>query len=253
MRDVRSSFETATSFRVIDTGESRKDLTSRREVKYTIQGMDAGRLRRLLETNCHRLIHNNPVSVVRSIYFDDARLSACRANLDGLGLRNKLRLRWYDTPRPTTDFFLEIKWRNNLVTGKHRLQIKADEPISEMPYSEICRNLDAVIPDHLVQFWSRYNEPTIIVQYQREHFATDDGLRITLDYDLAWYDQTGRQSISTSFPVRQRDFIVIEGKTPVGREAELRRWLHPYAPRASRCSKYVYGCCQIGLIRENEL
>lgn len=141
------------------------------------------------------------------------------------------------------------------MTGKHRLQIKSDEPIADMPYSEICRNLEAIIPDHLMQFWSRYNEPTIIVQYQREHFATDDGLRITLDYDLAWYDQTSRQSISTSFPVRQRDFIVIEGKTPVGRSvdrfgrraasngsATRRRWAWRWTGRISYATVARVGC-----------
>jgi hypothetical protein len=63
----------------------------------------------------------------------------------------------------------------------------------------------------------------------------------------------GRQNISTSFARKMEDFIVVEGKTPVGREGELRRWFHPYSPRAGRCSKYVHGCCQLGLIRESEL
>jgi hypothetical protein len=45
-------------------------------------------LRRLLEVNGKRQVYNREVSVVRSVYFDDARLSACRANLDGLGRRH---------------------------------------------------------------------------------------------------------------------------------------------------------------------
>ena len=121
-----------------------------------------------------------------------------------------------------------------------------------MSYSQIRRNLEAVIPDHLMRDFLVYSDPIVIVEYNREHFATDDGLRITLDYDLTYYDQTGRQMISTSFPKRLEGFIVLEGKTPVGREAELSRWLYPFSPRASRCSKYVHGCCQLGLIRENE-
>ena len=73
-----------------------------------------------------------------------------------------------------------------------------------------------------------YTEPIVIVQYNREHFATDDGLRLTLDYDLSYYDQTGRSMISTTFPNRLEGLLVLEGKTPVGREGELRRWLHPF-------------------------
>ena len=110
-----------------------------------------------------------------------------------------------------------------------------------------------MIPDYLVRDLVTNSEPIVIVQYNREHFATDDGLRITLDYDLTYYDQMGRKLISTSFPRRLDGLVVLEGKTPVGREAELRRWLHPFSPRVGRCSKYVHGCCQLGLIRESEI
>jgi hypothetical protein len=243
----------ATTFELIDAGTSRSDLTRRREIKYALPQMDVVKLRRLLEANCRRLVHNNAVSVVRSIYFDDLKLSACRANLDGVGSRRKLRLRWYDSLEPGTDFFFEIKWRDDRITGKHRLQIRATEPLASLTYSQIRHKLEGVIPDHLIRDFVINSEPIVIVQYQREHFASDDGLRITLDYDLTYYDQTGRQMISTSFPRRLEGLVVLEGKTPVGREAELRRWLHPFTPSVSRCSKYVHGCCQLGLIQASEL
>ncbi len=243
----------AKPFELIDVGTSRNDLTSRREIKYAFPQMDVGKLRRLLETNCRRLIHNNSVSVVRSIYFDDVRLSACRANLDGLRSRRKLRLRWYDSLKPGTDFFFEIKWRDNRITGKHRLQIRAADALENITYSQIRHNLETMIPDYLIRDLTTNSEPIVIVQYNREHFTSDDGLRMTLDYDLTYYDQTGRQMISTSFPRRFEGLVVLEGKTPIGREAELRRWLHPFSPRVGRCSKYVYGCCRLGLIHASEL
>lgn len=240
------------SFKLIDVGTERSDLASRREIKFAFPRMDVGKLRRLLETNCRRLIHNDRVSVVRSLYYDDPQLSACRANLDGLGNRRKLRLRWYDSLNPGTDFFFEIKWRDNRITGKHRLQIRAERDLADYSFAGIRRNLEAVIPDRLKRDFVRYSEPIVIVQYHREHFATDDGLRITLDSRLAYYDQTGRQKISTSFARRLEGLVVLEGKTPVGREADLRQWLHPFSPRVGRCSKYVHGCCQLGLIHESE-
>ncbi len=252
MIDQVANADVDASFEVVDAGATRRDLARRREVKYAISRMDVGKLRRVLEANCRRLIHNERVSVVRSIYFDDLRLSACRANLDGLSLRRKLRLRWYDSLRPGKDFFFEIKWRDNRVTGKHRLQLRSDREIASLSYAQIKRNLESVIPDQLQRDVLRYSEPIVMVQYNREHFATDDGLRLTLDYDLCYYDQTGRQRISTSFPKRLERLLVVEGKTPLGREAELQRWLYPFRPRAGRCSKYVHGCCQLGLISRNE-
>ena len=121
-----------------------------------------------------------------------------------------------------------------------------------MTYQQIRRCLEEVIPEELQPDLLKFSEPIVIVQYNREHFVTDDGLRLTLDYDLTYYDQTCRQTISTSFPRCIEGLIVLEGKTPVGREAELSRWLHPISPRAVRCSKYIHGCCQLGLIRERE-
>jgi hypothetical protein len=167
-------------------------------------------------------------------------------------MRRKLRLRWYDTLKPAQDFFFEIKWRDNRVTGKHRLQLRSEQPLTSLPYAQIRHNLEAAVPEHLQRELIRYSEPVVIVQYNREHFATDDGLRLTLDYDLTYYDQTGRQLISTAFPRRLEGLVVLEGKTPVGREGELRSWLYPFAPRVGRCSKYVQGCCQLGLIRASE-
>ncbi|MHB8969404.1 MAG: polyphosphate polymerase domain-containing protein [Pirellulaceae bacterium] len=247
-RTVDSTFPIP-QFRIVDWGSTRSDLATRKEIKFTFLDADVGKLRSLFETNCRRLIHNEPISTVRSIYFDDATLSACRANLDGLGQRRKVRLRWYDTLRPGTTFFFEIKWRRNRVTGKHRLQLESELPLGELTYRQIAAGLQQVIPtEHLGDvFW--YCEPAIIVQYQREHFASDDGcLRVTLDYDMTYYNQMGKERISTVFPRRQERLVVVEGKTPIGREVELRQLFYPLSARVSRCSKYVHGCHLLGLI-----
>jgi len=239
-------------FQVLDWGTDRADLVSRKETKFALPDMDVGTLRGLLEANCQKLVHNKPVSVVRSVYFDDALLSACYANLNGMGTRRKLRLRWYDSLKPGTGFFLEIKWRDKRITGKHRLQIQSSTALADMTWREIRVELERVMPENLQTYLHRYSDPVVIVQYNREHFSTRDGLRLTLDYDLTFYDQMGRKNISTSFPRRVDGLVVLEGKTPVGREAELRRWLYPFSPRATRCSKYVHGCGVLGLIPKSE-
>jgi hypothetical protein len=229
----------------------RHDLASRKEIKFTFPHADVDKLRGLLEANCHRLIYNQPVSTVRSIYFDDAMLSACRANLDGLGRRRKLRVRWYDTPRPGKLFFLEIKWRDKRVTGKHRWQLESEQALEQLSYRQIVRGLHEVIPSDFLGQVFTCGEPVVLVQYRREHFASDDGhLRLTLDYALTYYDQVGKSRISTSFPQRRERLVVIEGKTPVGREAELQQLFYPLSARMGRCSKYVDGCRVLGLVHD---
>ena len=231
----------------------RTDLSRRSEVKFTMSALHLECVRDTLECNCRRLIHNNRVSVVRSVYFDDFHLSACRANLDGIGERRKLRLRWYDSLAPRKTAFVEIKWRDNFVTGKHRLQVDSTSNIDSMTYSQMRHQFETSMPDYLNRDIYQFQEPIVLVEYRREHFVTDDDLRITLDYDIAFYDQMGKTSISTDFPVRLEGLMVVEGKTPVGRERELRQWLYPLAPRASRFSKYVHGCREVGMIRDAEM
>lgn len=238
---------------VVDQTAERSDLAKRAEIKYALPHVDVDKLRSHLAGNCRQLVHNNRVSVVRSIYFDDASLSACRANLDGISSRRKLRMRWYDTVTPKQDVYFEIKWRENRITGKHRLHVRSEQPLDELSYSQIDDRLWQALPEEYRCQMIIAPEPIMIVQYDREHFSSDDGsLRVTLDYNLTFYDQVGRQSIATDFSCRMDDHAVIEGKVPVGRDADLRRLLSPYVPRANRCSKYVHGCRLLGHIRDAE-
>lgn len=236
-------------FQQIDQGESRPDLAVRRETKFTFDRVDLDIVRNLLESNGRRLVHNHRVSTVRSLYFDDPGLSACHANLNGLGLRRKLRLRWYDQLLPGRDLFLEVKWRNNRVTGKHRIRLRANEPVGERNYAELIPALLHAAPTSRAFDILANPEPVVVVEYRREHFASRDGLlRVTIDYDLTFYRQYGRQQLKLEFPSRMERLAVLEGKTPIGRERELRDMLHPLTMQAVRCSKYVHGCRLLGLI-----
>ena len=237
------------AFDLVGEDISRKDLAVRRETKYLLPHADVGKFRSLLKGNARRLIHNEPISTVRSIYFDDPLLSDCQANLDGISRRKKVRLRWYDSLTPSNVLFFEIKWRNNRVTGKHRLELHSQRSLGELTYSQIYDELIHILPpQHMVDLLKR-SDPVVIVEYQREHFVSADGLlRVTLDYDLNFYDQTGKQSISTSFPFRMSDFLVMEVKGPEESLQEVNELLYPFTPRMGPCSKYVHGCCQLGLV-----
>jgi len=244
-----ASAPTPLRLQLIDEGESRSDLAVRRETKFPIDVADISLVRSLLQGNSRRLVHNQPVSTVRSVYFDDARLSACHANLDGMGLRRKLRLRWYDQKLPGRDLFLEVKWRNNRVTGKHRLQLRADREIGACDFGELQRAVSEVIPARLRSDLLANPEPVVVVEYKREHFSSPCGqLRITIDYDITFYRQLGHSQLRMEFPQRLPRVAVLEGKTPVGKERELRALLYPLTLRSGRCSKYVHGCQQLGLV-----
>ncbi|MFO0911655.1 MAG: polyphosphate polymerase domain-containing protein [Pirellulales bacterium] len=236
-------------FVVTDVTEERADLARRKEFKFVVPGTDWLKLRRLLEVNARPVVYNRRESKVRSIYFDDASLSACYANLNGLGQRDKLRLRWYDSLVPARSFFVEIKWRRNRVTGKHRLAVTSSQPLGELSYRQITAHLLDDLPVELRPVVLRYHEPTVLVEYSREHYLSTDGaVRLTIDRDIAFFDQTGRRGINTRFRQPLEDLVLVEAKVGVGQEHLVQRMLYPFCLRTERCSKYVHGCQTLGLV-----
>tara|TARA_B100000029_G_scaffold102299_1_gene92656 strand:- start:2588 stop:3379 length:792 start_codon:yes stop_codon:yes gene_type:complete len=231
--------------------ESRTDLMQRVEVKFVAPHADLDALRHVLAANGRRLIYNEQVSTVRSVYFDDVRLSSCHENFGGVGQRRKVRLRWYDSLEPPETVFLEVKWRNNRITGKHRHQLACDAPLANRPLGFWHADLLHAAPSELIPDLLTASEPVVMVEYKREHFADPhSSLRVTLDYDLAFYDQTGRSRLSTSFPIRMDGAVLIESKTRPGASREARDFLHPLAPRISAFSKYVHACQHLGLVTD---
>lgn len=242
------------SLNVTSEDESRKDLAQRRETKFALPGVDAGKIRQMLLRHCEQQVHNESQSLVNSIYFDDHQLSACYANLDGLTSRRKLRLRWYDAQLPEHDTVLEIKWRENRITGKHRVHLRSETRLHELSNTDLIRLLQSTLStrDSLEKHHAallNYSQPTLLVRYQRQHFVSRDRrIRLTLDCNLQFVDQRGRSCLSDKFPEELVNFVVLEGKTPVGAENELRQLIHPFHLRATRCSKYVLGCQLLGMV-----
>lgn len=236
-----------------DPPQAHRASLGRRETKFPLHHADVVALQRVLESNCVPVFYNHAVSTVRSVYYDDPRLTACRANLDGVGQRTKLRLRWYDSPWPQHDFFLEIKWRDNRMTGKERLHLGSTDCLSSLPFRELSLRLQRVIPHSFQSEVLRRTDPVALVEYKRRHYVSrDGGIRITLDYDLAFYDQTGRLMPCADWPVREPGLVVVEGKTPPNRHSELSSLLYPFSPRPGRSSKYVLACRTLGLIPRSD-
>ena len=224
-------------------------FAGRREIKYVLDRSNLDLARELMESRFERVVFNRPVSVVRSIYFDTEQLATCHANLDGVGRRNKVRLRWYDQPLPDQHVYFEVKWRRNLVTGKFRTPLTLQRPLADISYHELRRGLPVVLPDSSQALSRIYDQPIVLVEYQREHFMCQDlGLRLTLDYDLVFYDQAGFLRPELGMGISLPGLALIEAKSVPPAPRDLSRLLQPLGQRVSRCSKYVHGCAQIGKI-----
>jgi hypothetical protein len=225
-------------------------VTRRRELKFVFNNADVAQLRHALLGHGKRIVHRQAVSIVRSLYFDSLTLSTCHAHIQGLSRRHKLRLRWYDSPHPQDHAFMEIKWRDNRLSGKHRVRLALAPGTLAKPFQELVPQLERALPEQFTARLEALDQPVMVVQYAREHFQTPEGARVTLDYDLKFYDQTRHQALSLSFPCALRSLVVIEGKVTPGGERALRLALYPIKARPSRSSKYVSGCHRLGLVSD---
>ncbi len=222
------------SIKLLEEGAPRSDLAARKETKYVFTQHDVATLRQVLLRSCRPVHYAGPVSTVRSIYFDNPQLGTCRANLDGVGIRHKTRLRWYDRRHPGGPFFLETKWRRHRVCGKHRFQLTSSTPPGEAPFRvlhrELLRGLEGRQGVHL----SQETEPVILVEYRREHFALREGsARLTLDYDMKFFPQIGRHRFSRCFPEALPGVVVIECKSKADNTLSLGGVLAPLRARPS--------------------
>lgn len=223
----------------------------RREVKFALPEADASALRSVLDTNCRRVRYRGDTSRVTSLYFDDARLSACHDNVEGSPRRAKVRLRWYDSDLPEPTAFLELKWREGQATGKERLEVSLPESPATTPFHALVRLLlESAAPRSVLrEALTSRRDPVIIVEYERVYYeAVGAPVRITVDHDLVFFRQAGSRFLGRRFPARARGLVIVEAKTKVGEEHRLGSILHPLAPRVSRSSKYVMGCRAAGLL-----
>jgi hypothetical protein len=222
--------------------------SERTELKFALPRADLGKLERILEVNCRRVSYRGRTSRVTSLYFDDARLSACRENVDGSSRRSKVRLRWYDAPFPSEALFFEIKRRRGQSTSKERISLPLSRPLDQAALAETTRALSRALPRPQSEALLARPEAIVIVEYERSYFEAAGGLRITLDSDLVFYSQAGHLRPNRRFPFRARDVVILEAKASVSSDDRIREILHPLQPRVTRSSKYVLGCQALGLL-----
>ncbi len=220
----------------------------RREYKFVYRRESFDTLREILSVNARPVqFGESPVSEVRSIYFDDDRLTSCLQSVDGIDPRNKVRIRWYNRHWPAGSITFELKHKRGNYVRKSRTSIKSDAAFEEQPFTEIIASLAAALPEEQAAWLHARANPTMLVSYRREHFLDrDSSIRMTLDYGIQGHDQTGcaRPSHGTALPLD--DVVVLEVKAPVGCESEVHRLLYPLKPRVVRFSKYAQCCALMG-------
>ncbi|MCR5468490.1 MAG: polyphosphate polymerase domain-containing protein [Lachnospiraceae bacterium] len=163
-----------------------KDLKFRHEWKHEISASDRIAIRQRMSAVASLDPHaTEGTYFIRSLYFDNLYDTALREKIDGVNMREKFRIRYYD--HNTSLIHLEKKSKINGLCNKQSCHLTAEEAqkivdgdLEWMPHSE-----RALVIDLYSKMKSKGLKPATIVDYTREPFIYGPGnVRVTLDYNI---------------------------------------------------------------------
>ena len=215
---------------------------ARQEIKCILEpGRDAA-LARWIALHPAAFREAHPERQVNNIYFDSLDLGCFGENLSGVSGRTKCRLRWYGEGTAARKAVLEFKERRNLSGSKRRHDVEFQAELGDLSFDEILRTTTLGLPDPERTRFDGMVEAVLLNHYRRRYFVSFDGrVRVTVDRDLAFYDQRSRRGPDTRFRANSPDIIVLECKYASDDDAHTRQAISDLPARLTRCSKYALG------------
>jgi hypothetical protein len=179
---------------------------------------------------------------VNSVYFDTLDVDGVMDNLDGAGERNKLRWRWYGPDWLIKRSHLELKCKRGMAGFKQKCSIADPFDPKSGTWADALSFLRRQADDRFRVWLSQISCATLITLYKREYYASqDDKIRLTLDTQLAVYDQRFSSRPNLRYPTPLPDSMVIELKADVADADRLSDVINALPFRPERNSKYVNG------------
>ena len=165
----------------------KRDKRYRHEVKHEISYADMlairSRMKAVATPDPHAI---DGKYLIRSLYFDNVNDKALREKIDGVNLREKFRIRFYNLD-PSV-IHLEKKSKNNGLGTKYSANLSADEAKriidGELDWM-LAETERPLIQELYVKMRYQGMRPMTIVDYEREPFIFAPGnVRVTLDYNI---------------------------------------------------------------------
>ena len=123
--------------------------------------------------------------LIRSLYFDNASDKALREKVDGVNIREKFRIRYYNND--TSLIHLEKKSKVNGLCLKDSVELSFEQAqaIANGDYGFMINSGVPLIQELYSKMMSQGLRPKTIVDYSREPFVFAPGnVRVTLDYNI---------------------------------------------------------------------
>ena len=140
------------------------------------------RLSAIMKTDTHAV---NGKYLIRSLYFDNASDKALREKIDGVNVREKFRIRYYN--KDTSLIHLEKKSKINGLCLKESTTLSAEQAqaIANGDYVWMADSGVNLIQELYSKMMGQGLRPKTIVDYMREPFVFAPGNgRVTIDYDI---------------------------------------------------------------------
>ena len=224
---------------------------NRFELKYLISRRTAERFKHGLRAYLDPDVNGNADGRYRlgNLYFDSPGLRCFHEKEDGVRVRRKLRIRYYETDENFSEekqVFVEIKQRINRVTQKRRIVLAYGDALRlcvkrELPF-RILEEDQKTLEEIYVFSWQYNLQPASIVRYSRSAFIGkrfDVGLRVTFDDDLV--TQLGPLHLherNTCVPLLNPNYVVMEIKANNRIPIWLSEMVAAYNLKTTAFSKY---------------
>lgn len=213
----------------------------RYELKMLCPGTQVAQLHLWMQLHPAGLRTAYPARWVNSLYFDTYQFSALTDNLDGVALRNKLRLRWYGDVQPAVQPILELKHKRGLVGMKEQVVLARDVNLSDRWCAILSRVRDGLPPLWASRFQTT-TQPVLLNRYWREYYLTADRtVRVTLDSRQVAYEQRLAARPNLRIPLPIDDLLVIEIKADQTYVDRVQAVANAFPICRTRNSKYARG------------
>jgi hypothetical protein len=197
------------------------------------------------------------VTPILSQYYDSPDLCFYREKLDGVGVRNKVRLRVYDREfRTGATAFLEIKHRDNDLVKKFRYKIEDFHPA----YLDLAGWLPTrlELEGAFQMIFERHRlRPSAQVYYQREAYEglVESDVRVTFDTNLIGLYPgerlTNRMLRDPSRQLMPDTLAILEVKSTHGIPNWLREGVLAAELQVATIPKYITAVEMLGLSKHN--
>lgn len=161
-------------------------MNYRHEYKHEISRSDMlvlrSRLSAVMKSDAHAI---DGKYFIRSLYFDNAQDKALMEKINGVNIREKFRIRYYN--HDTSVIHLEKKSKVNGLCLKESTALTSEQAqaIADGDYSWMMDSGEPLIQELYSKILNQGLRPKTIVDYEREPYVfTAGNVRVTLDYNI---------------------------------------------------------------------